>query len=68
MRVVLTAPGTLATIPCAPVSHPRRSSRARRAEARFWTGPAAHLVGGALDLAEAFTRWLIARARGQRVR
>jgi hypothetical protein len=28
----------------------------------------AHLIGGGLDLGEAFVRWLLARARGERVR
>jgi hypothetical protein len=47
---------------------PRPPSRARRAEARLWTGPAGHLMGGALDLLEAFARYLLARARGRTVR
>jgi hypothetical protein len=36
---------------------------ARRIEARLWTGPAGHLVGGAADLAEALARYALARAR-----
>jgi hypothetical protein len=37
----------------------------RRAEARLWTGPVAHLIGGALDLLGAVARLLLARARGR---
>jgi hypothetical protein len=35
----------------------------RRTEGRLWTGPPAHLLGGALDLLEALTRYLLARRR-----
>jgi hypothetical protein len=34
----------------------------RRIEGRFWTGPLAHLLGGALDLLQALAR--ARRARG----
>jgi len=37
----------------------------RRLEARFWTGPLAHLLGGGMDLAGAVVRAaLIRRRRG----
>jgi hypothetical protein len=42
--------------------------RYRQLEARLWTGPAGHLLGGALDLFEAIARYALARARGTRVR
>ncbi|HEX3511406.1 MAG TPA: hypothetical protein VHT27_09950 [Solirubrobacteraceae bacterium] len=41
---------------------PERPS-ARRLLARLWTGSAAHLLGGGLDVAAAFARYAIARAR-----
>jgi hypothetical protein len=44
--------------------HPIR----RRAEAWLWTGPAGHLLGGSLDLLGAFSRYLLARARGRPIR
>jgi hypothetical protein len=41
---------------------PRRSSTAlRRVEARLWTGGAAHLLGGALDLVQALVRYRLQR-------
>ncbi|HYM55108.1 MAG TPA: hypothetical protein VES97_07075 [Solirubrobacteraceae bacterium] len=46
----------------------RASSRTRRAEAWLWTGPAGHLLGGALDFLVALGRYLLARARGRTVR
>jgi hypothetical protein len=33
----------------------------RRAEARLWSGSAAHLAGGALDLAQALVRYSLGR-------
>jgi len=42
--------------------------RRRRAEARLWTGPAGHLVGGTLDFLEALARYALAQARGRTVR
>jgi hypothetical protein len=47
---------------------PRPPSCPRRLEARLWTGPAAHLVGGGLDFLEALARYLLARARSRTVR
>jgi hypothetical protein len=44
------------------VSDPRDRSCARLALARLWTGPLAHLLGGALDVGEALARHLCARA------
>jgi hypothetical protein len=46
---------------------PSRSSsaRLRRLRARLWTGPVGHLLGGALDLLGALTRYALARARGR---
>jgi len=54
------------------VSDPRRAPLPARIEARLWTGPAAHLLGGGLDLLEAIARhalagraappWRVARA------
>jgi hypothetical protein len=41
----------------------RRAASLRRAEARLWTGPAAHLLGGALDVLEALGRVGLARLR-----
>jgi hypothetical protein len=38
---------------------------AERVAARVVTGPVGHLWGGALDWAEALTRYLWARARGR---
>jgi hypothetical protein len=35
----------------------------RRAEARLWTGPLAHLLGGALDVAGALGRYGLSRLR-----
>jgi hypothetical protein len=40
----------------------------RRAEARLWSGRAAHLVGGALDFVQALVRYLLARRRGRTAR
>jgi hypothetical protein len=40
----------------------------RRAEARLWTGRAAHLTGGTLDFMQALVRYLLARRRGRAVR
>jgi hypothetical protein len=40
----------------------------RQLEARLWTGPAGHFLGGALDLLEALARYALARARGKRLR
>ncbi|HXN39086.1 MAG TPA: hypothetical protein VN892_13685 [Solirubrobacteraceae bacterium] len=37
----------------------------RRAQAWLWTGPAGHLAGGTLDLAQALARYLLARIRGR---
>jgi hypothetical protein len=34
-----------------------------RAERRLWTGPAGHLLGGALDLLEALARHLLSGIR-----
>jgi hypothetical protein len=45
-----------------------RRSPARRVETWLWTGPAGHLVGGALDFLAAFARYAHARARGKTVR
>jgi hypothetical protein len=39
--------------------------RLRRAEGRLWTGPAGHLLGGALDIACALARYALARSRGE---
>jgi hypothetical protein len=38
----------------------------RRAEARLWTGPAAHLLGGALDVLEALGKVGLAQLRERR--
>ncbi|TMK23996.1 MAG: hypothetical protein E6G62_09680 [Actinobacteria bacterium] len=35
----------------------------RRAEARLWSGRAAHLVGGTLDLVQALVLYALARRR-----
>jgi hypothetical protein len=48
----------------------RHGAAARRFERRLWTGPAGHLVGGALDFGQALARYLaierrIARADGR---
>jgi hypothetical protein len=40
----------------------RAQSALQRLEARFWTGPAGHLLGGALDVISALSRHLAARA------
>jgi hypothetical protein len=48
------------------VSARRHHSLWRRAETWLWTGPAGHLVGGALDLVEAFVLYLVSRARARR--
>jgi hypothetical protein len=38
----------------------------RRVEARLWTGPVGHLLGGSLDIAVALARYqLLARRRGR---
>jgi hypothetical protein len=49
---------------------PARPHRAalRRAEARLWSGGAAHLVGGTLDFVQALARYLLARRRGRAAR
>jgi hypothetical protein len=39
------------------------ANRRRRAETWLWTGPAGHLVGGALDVFEALARYAFMRAR-----
>jgi hypothetical protein len=36
-------------------------------ETWLWTGPAGHLLGGALDVIEALARYALARARGRRI-
>jgi hypothetical protein len=46
----------------------RAGRRARRLEAALRTGPAAHLLGGALDVVQAISRYALARVRGRRVR
>jgi len=43
------------------VAGQRRSTPLQRAEARLWTGPVAHLLGGALDVLEALGRYGLAR-------
>jgi hypothetical protein len=43
-----------------------RATSLRRAEARLWTGPAAHLLGGALDVLEALGKVGLARLRERR--
>jgi hypothetical protein len=40
----------------------------RRAEARLWSGRAAHLIGGALDVVQGLVRYLLARRRGRTIR
>ena len=45
-----------------------RPSARRRVEARLWTGPVGHLVGGSLDFVTALVRYLLARARGRTIR
>jgi hypothetical protein len=46
-----------------PVHDPRAQiSLLQRLEARFWTGPLGHLLGGALDVVSALTRHLVVRA------
>jgi hypothetical protein len=49
---------------------PARRYRAalRRAEARLWSGPAAHLLGGTLDFVQALARYLLARRPGRAAR
>jgi len=39
-----------------------------RAEARLWTGPLAHLVGGALDVLGALAGYGLARLRSGEIR
>jgi hypothetical protein len=34
----------------------------------LWTGPVGHLVGGALDFAQALARYLLARRAGRAAR
>jgi hypothetical protein len=46
----------------------RLPHRLRRAETWLWTGPAGHLLGGALDVIGALARYALARARGRTVR
>ncbi|MDQ6810916.1 MAG: hypothetical protein M3Z95_03330 [Actinomycetota bacterium] len=41
---------------------------ARRLETWLWTGPAGHLIGGALDFAQALARYALARVRARTVR
>jgi len=48
-------------------AHPSMST-ARRLEARLWTGPLGHLLGGALDFGAALARYLLARLRGRAIR
>jgi hypothetical protein len=48
------------TVP--PVSFTPRVS-ANRLERWLWTGPVGHLIGGGLDLIEAYTRYAISRLR-----
>jgi hypothetical protein len=43
----------------------RALDRFRRAEARLWTGPAAHLFGGGLDFLGALARYALMRLRGR---
>jgi hypothetical protein len=50
------------------VSVPPIASRRRRAETWLWTGALGHLVGGALDFAQALSRYALARARGRTFR
>jgi hypothetical protein len=45
------------------VAGQQRSST--RAEARLWTGPVAHLVGGALDVLGALAGYGLARLRSR---
>jgi len=45
----------------------RRGPRAWRVQAWWYTGPAGHLVAGALDVAALLIRLLWARVRGRRV-
>jgi hypothetical protein len=45
------------------VARQRPRRRIRRAEARLWTGPFAHLVGGALDVLGALGRYGRSRLR-----
>jgi hypothetical protein len=40
------------------------ASRARRLERWLWTGPIGHLVGGALDFAQALAHYARERRRG----
>jgi hypothetical protein len=49
---------------------PARGHRAalRRAEARLWSGRAAHLIGGALDFVQALVGYLLAHRRGRTAR
>ncbi|MBA3809336.1 MAG: hypothetical protein H0X28_13240 [Solirubrobacterales bacterium] len=49
------------------MSAPLRRSPMRRAEMWLWSGPVGHLIGGALDFAEALARYRRARRRGQTV-
>jgi hypothetical protein len=41
---------------------------ARRLETWLWSGPLGHLIGGALDFAEAMLRWQRARRRERAAR
>jgi hypothetical protein len=43
-------------------------ARFKRAETWLWTGPAAHLIGGALDFLAALARYLLARVRARSAR
>ncbi|HTA14665.1 MAG TPA: hypothetical protein VK781_07390 [Solirubrobacteraceae bacterium] len=43
-----------------------RARRIRRLETWLWTGPVGHLVGGALDFAEALGQYVHARRAADR--
>jgi hypothetical protein len=43
----------------------RAPDRCRRTEARLWTGPAAHLLGGGLDFLQALARYALTRLRAR---
>ncbi|HEX9481797.1 MAG TPA: hypothetical protein VF927_06820 [Solirubrobacteraceae bacterium] len=47
------------------MSRRQRGSAARRLEARFWTGPVGHLLGGGMDVLGALARasWRRLRSR-----
>ncbi|HEY4452604.1 MAG TPA: hypothetical protein VGN13_13535 [Solirubrobacteraceae bacterium] len=50
------------------MSVPPSPSAARRAETWLWTGPLGHLLGGALDFAQALACYARARAHGRLAR